>query len=152
MPRIFSETIFHIYLSPRTSSERKFWGLDFNFFPLFFLYCRWENAQREVYLVPRRCAKTIFLESQNFLVWTNFVGTNFFWFLFFKLWMRKNSERIFIVAEDMHEDHFIRGGGFSRMQNIGLWFLVPIDKNIVAEKIPRYNILYTSPFSESIFR
>ena len=99
--------------------------------------------------MPKRCAKTIFLESENFLVRTNFVGTfNFFRFLFFKLWMRKYSERIFIVAEDMCEDYFIRGRGFSRMQNIRLWFLAPSDKNIVAEKIPGYNILYPSPFSE----
>ena len=76
---------------------------------------------------------------------------NFFWFLFFKLWMRKYLERILIVAEDMREDYFIRGRGFSHMQNIQLWFLAPSDKNIIAEKIPGYNILYPSPFSESIF-
>ena len=52
----------------------------------------------------------------------------------------------------MREDYFIRGGGLSHMQNIVVWFLVPSDKNIVAEKIPRYNILYPSPFLELIFR
>ena len=57
------------------------WTLTFS---TFFLYCRRENARREAYLVPRRCAKTIFLESENFLVQTNFVGTKFFQFLFFK--------------------------------------------------------------------
>ena len=61
---------------------------------------------------------------------------NFFRFLFFKLWMRKYSERIFIVAKDMREDYFIRGRGFSCMQNKNFGFWCQVIKISLPRKYP----------------